>query len=142
MLRKIPVDLIVGLLVLLFVYTAASKLSDFQKFSGEMKNQPLPGWLTGSLVFILPASELILSVMLLIKSFRLDGLLFSFILLLVFTIYVGMILLQAFEFIPCSCAGIFSRMSWSTHLIVNLVFTALALMGFMFERRRHNQFSK
>ena len=141
MLRKIPVDLIVGLLVLLFVYTAASKLVDFQKFSGEMKNQPLPGWFTGTLVFIIPASELILSVMLLIKSFRFYGLFLSFILLLVFTIYVGMILLQAFEFIPCSCAGIFSRMSWPTHLVVNLVFTALAFIGFMLEKRRQNQFA-
>jgi putative oxidoreductase len=137
MIRKIPVEPIVALLVALFVYTALSKLIDFPKFSGEMHNQPLPRWFTNILVFVIPGSELILVVMLITKSVRLYGLLFSFALLLVFTIYTGMILVRSFDYIPCSCAGIFSSMSWSTHLIVNVVFTTLALLGFLIERRRH-----
>jgi putative oxidoreductase len=135
MLRKIPVDLIVGLLVLLFAYTAFSKLIDFPTFSGEMHNQPLPRWFSSILVFFIPAIEIILVLLLLMKSIRLYGLLFSVALLLIFTLYAGMIVLQAFDYIPCSCAGIFSRMSWSTHLVVNLVFTTLAGLGFLAERK-------
>lgn len=54
----------------------------------------------------------------------------SVILMLIFTLYVALILLNAFEYIPCSCGGIMESLSWNEHLLVNLLFLAVAITGF------------
>src|SRR5690606_18433211 len=80
--------------------------------------------------------------LLLIRPIRIYGLLFSLLLLLVFTIYVGMVYLNFFERVPCSCGGVFKSMSWEAHLFFNLGFTLLALAGINLEQMRPLQIQK
>jgi len=136
MIKKPFAELIAVLLIILFIYTASSKLLDIGAFRKQMLNQPLPVTLKQNLIWLVPVSEITISVFLIIKSARLYGFLLAFLLMLGFTLYVGLILANTFAYIPCSCGGIFNTLSWQAHLIFNIVFTLLALAGFIIERKR------
>src|SRR5688572_18297313 len=107
MLRKIPAEAIIALLVALFVYTALSKILDPHTFTGQMYNQPLPRPIATLLVWAVPSAELSAVVLLSIRRFRHYGLLLSAWLLLAFTVYVGLVYFNSFDRVPCSCAGAF-----------------------------------
>ncbi|HEY4335519.1 MAG TPA: MauE/DoxX family redox-associated membrane protein [Puia sp.] len=114
-------DGIVALLVLLFMYTGFGKLFDWQHFTGTLLIQPLPRWLATLLTWILPATEIIAAAFLLFNSTRRSGLIILLALLLVFTGYIGAILLHLFPGrTPCSCGGLFRHLTWQEHFWVNL----------------------
>ena len=136
MIRKHSTELIAVLLIILLIYTASSKLLDIAAFRKQMLNQPLPEVLKQNLVWLVPVSEVTTSVLLIIKSARLYGFVLAFLLMLAFTLYVGLILANTFAYIPCSCGGILNTLSWEAHLIFNIVFTLLALAGVIIERKR------
>lgn len=136
MVRKPTTELITVLLIILFIYTASSKLLDIAAFRKQMLNQPLPETLKQNLVWLVPVSEITTSVFLIIKPLRLYGFVLAFLLMLAFTLYVSLILAKAFAYIPCSCGGILNTLSWEVHLIFNIVFTILALAGIIIERKR------
>jgi len=134
--RKPTTELITVLLIILFIYTASSKLLDIAAFRKQMLNQPLPETLRQNLVWLVPLSEITTSIFLIIKPLRLYGFVLAFLLMLAFTLYVSLILAKAFAYIPCSCGGILNTLSWEVHLIFNIVFTILALAGIIIERKR------
>ena len=134
--RRIVIEPIAALLIVLFVYTASSKLLDWKTFRGQMHNQPLPRSFTDILIWAIPILEIIASVLLAIKSGRLYGLYLSFLLMLTFTLYVAIIVVGVFSRIPCSCGGVFRNMSWHSHLILNVGLSFLALLGLIAERQR------
>ena len=136
MLRKLPVELITVLLVILFIYTALSKILDVDTFRKQMLNQPLPETLKQNLVWLVPVSEITTSIFLIIKPARLYGFVLASLLMLAFTLYVGLILANTFAYIPCSCGGILNTLSWKAHFLFNIVFTLLALAGIIIERKR------
>lgn len=136
MVRKSSAELIAVLLILLFIYTASSKLLDVAAFRKQMLNQPLPETLKQNLVWLVPVSEIATSIFLIFKPLRLYGFLLAFLLMLAFTLYVSLILAKAFAYIPCSCGGILNTLSWEAHLIFNIVFTFMAFAGVIIERKR------
>ena len=123
------------LLVLLFAYTAVSKLVDSETFRGQMLNQPLPETISGQLVWAVPLAELVTAGLLIIKPFRLIGLCCALLLMTGFTLYVALVLFHAFERVPCSCGGIMGSLSWEGHLVVNTLFWLMALAGVVLETR-------
>ena len=52
--RKIIIEIISSLLILLFLYASISKWLAFKLFIGEMNNQPFPNWITPFLVWSIP----------------------------------------------------------------------------------------
>ena len=138
MLRKIPVDAIIALLVALFVYTALGKILDPQTFTGQMYNQPLPRPIASLLAWTVPSAELSAVVLLSIRRFRNYGLWLSCALLLAFTLYVGLVYFNSFDRMPCSCAGAFKNMSWGGHLVFNVALTLTAFTGLYLERQQHH----
>ena len=136
MIRKHLVELITALLVILFTYTALSKILDVDTFRKQLLNQPLPETLKQNLVWLIPVSEITTSIFLIVKPLRLYGFVLAFLLMLAFTLYVGLILANTFAYIPCSCGGILNTLSWKAHFIFNIVFTLLALAGVIIERKR------
>lgn len=131
--RKILVELISSLLILLFVYAAVSKLIAFHEFRVTMGQSPLLTPFAGWLVWLVPMGELVVSLFLAFPAFRLLGLFLSFGLLILFTGYIVAILLFA-DFVPCSCGGVLEAMSWVQHLWFNGFFVLLAVGGiFMHE---------
>jgi putative oxidoreductase len=124
-----------ALLVLLFAYTGISKLSDFSEFSSQMHNQPIPAWLSQLATWILPPVELLIAALLATHKFRMVGFTMAFVMLATFTVYIALIITSAFPYIPCSCAGIFKRMSWNAHLGINALFMIMAYVGYRAQQR-------
>lgn len=129
MFRKTSVEVIVILLILLFAYTAISKMADTNAFGKQLYNQPLPYWFTAPFVWIIPIAELITAALLLMSTTRFYGLLLSVILMVLFTSYVALITFGFFSRIPCSCGGVISSLSWAQHLVFNFIFLLLSIAG-------------
>ena len=135
---QIYVKLISCMLILLWVYAATSKLISFERSKWEMMNQPLDPWFEKVLVWAVPLIELTTAVLLIYERTRLKGIILSAFLLLSFSIYITLIKLNYFGFIPCSCGGILRSLSWTQHLLFNLFFLTLsltALIHYIKERR-------
>lgn len=121
-------DIISGLLIVLFVYAASSKLFDYTQFNTQFGHSPLIAPYAGIITWAVPAIELTIVAMLTVKHTRIPGLYASFILLLIFTLYIAERLLSG-KNLPCSCGGVISALSWKQHLVFNLFFMALSIMG-------------
>jgi hypothetical protein len=133
--RKIIIEIISSLLILLFLYASVSKWLDFNLFIGEMNNQPLPNWMTPYLVWSIPMIEVLIALALIFEKSRLPALYASLILMLLFTIYSAAILLHAFKYIPCSCGGVIRKLTWPQHLFFNLFFVGISLVGIVLKKR-------
>lgn len=136
--KQIIVDLISYALFLLFVYAALSKLFAYPLYISDLQRSPELGPYARFISIAIPAVELFASVLLLVGRLRLLGFYISFFLMCAFTIYVWYVLNYSEE-LPCSCGGIFRKMTWRSHLKVNELFTGLALLGIILEHfnRRH-----
>lgn len=126
--RKITIEFIVTLFILLFVYAAVVKLLDFEKFVVQVGQSPLLTVFAGSIAWIVPVTEIIIALMLAWGRFRLIGFYCAFSLMVMFTAYIVAIL-NFSTYIPCSCGGVLEQLGWTEHLIFNLVFVVLAATG-------------
>jgi hypothetical protein len=133
--RQVVLESISALLIMLFLYASVSKFLDFTRFIGEMNNQPLPNSWTPFLVWTVPSVEIAISVALIFERTRMVGLIASLALMTLFTIYAGAILLHFFAYVPCSCGGVIRKLTWPQHLVFNLFFVALSVIGIILQRR-------
>jgi putative oxidoreductase len=134
--KQVMLECISALLILLFVYASVSKFLDFKTFIKEMNNQPLPNSWTPFLVWFIPCSEILLSVALIFERTRLLGLYGSLALMGLFTIYAILILLHVFPYVPCSCGGVIKRLTWKQHLVLNLFYVTLSVVGLIAQRKK------
>lgn len=121
------------LLVMLFGYTALSKLNDYKIFVLQM-SKTLPPFLkpfNSILGWLLPLVELIIVGLLLFDRWRQLGLYLSFFLLLIFEVFILGMLLSGLE-LGCSCGGVISKLSWKEHLLFNAFFMLIALFPFLY----------
>ena len=130
--KSIIVDIVCFLFILLFVYTAITKLMDPQKFEVRMGQSPLIENYAGFLAYAVPITELTIAVMLAVPLLRMVGLYASFTIMVMFAAYV-IAVLQLDSNIPCSCGGVIEAMGWNEHLIFNSVFVILGLVGILFQ---------
>jgi uncharacterized membrane protein YphA (DoxX/SURF4 family) len=130
--KRIPVVFIITILLqMLFVYAAVTKLDDFQKFTVEIGQSPLLTHFVKWVAVLTPAAELLVTALLFFPCSRVTGLYLSFTLMILFTSYIVAITRFA-SYVPCACGGILGKMGWSEHLIFNICFTCLALVGVIF----------
>ena len=120
---------VTGTLIILFFYTSVTKLLDMEEFRRQLGNQTLPGWSVGPLLWLIPISELLVSVFLVVRSTRTIGFYGSTILMLLFTGYVGLVLLNVFGRVPCSCSNLIRNMGFEAHFFFNLFFLTLSIIG-------------
>ncbi|MFH6997384.1 DoxX family protein [Flavobacterium sp. FlaQc-57] len=129
--KKLILDTICLLFALLFTYAAASKLFDFENFRIQLGQSPLLSSFADWISITVPVSEFIIAFVLLLKRFRLAGLYAAYMLMIMFTAYIY-IILNFSSFVPCSCGGILEKMTWEEHLIFNICFVILAVIGIAF----------
>ena len=133
------IDCITTILIILWAYTASSKLLDFSSFRAQMLIQAIPVWLAQTLVYIIPCFELLAVALLYYHKTKIIGLILSLVLLLVFTGYIGLVILNVFDHIPCSCGGVLRSMGWNIHLAFNLFFLLLTGFGiYLYNRERRH----
>ncbi|MGM9478947.1 MauE/DoxX family redox-associated membrane protein [Pedobacter sp. GSP4] len=121
--------LISGALIILWVYTALSKISEFKEFAAQLNNQVFDKKWTPFLIWFLPGIELFAAGLLLFNETKKYGLLLSTVLLSVFTVYIAMVVLHVFNRTPCSCGGVLKNLGWKNHLFFNLFFLLLSIIG-------------
>lgn len=129
MIRQTALTVITAMLIILFSYTAISKLIAFQVFNSQLAMQTLPTWTVRPLAVLIPISELVATALLLAKATRLWGLYVSAVLMSVFSAYMGAVVAGFFEKIPCSCGGVLRQMGFELHLVFNLFFLTITLIG-------------
>jgi hypothetical protein len=130
--KSTSVELISALLILLFTYTAVSKLINFENFQLSIGEVALIRPYATFLSIIVPTVEILIVILLL--RFRQWGLYSSFALMLTFTLYVVYVIYFSPK-TPCSCGGIIRQMNWKQHLTFNIIFTVLALLGSWLNKR-------
>jgi len=124
--RQIIIEIISYLYILLFVYAAVSKLSEFENFQAELGQSPLLSAFTGWVSVVIPAAELLIALLLAFPKFRLIALYLAFSMMVMFTAYI-IIVLNFSAYVPCSCGGILGKLGWTAHLVFNIFFTVMAL---------------
>ncbi|MGM0932681.1 MAG: MauE/DoxX family redox-associated membrane protein [Bacteroidota bacterium] len=123
--RKRIIEVISYLFILLFIYAAVSKLIDVQQFRVQLGQSPMLSAYAHAIAWLVPLSEIAVSVILMIPKLRFWGFVAAFDLMLMFTTYI-IIILNFTAFIPCSCGGVLESLGWTEHLIFNLLFILLA----------------
>lgn len=132
--KRLAVDIIALLFVILFLYTGISKLMEFGVFQEQLYDSPIVASAAPVVAWGLPITEFIVSLLLFIPKYRLRGLYAAFILMILFTAYVGILLSISTE-LPCSCGGIMEALSWQAHLIVNIALIGLAVTGIILAKK-------
>lgn len=132
--RKLIVEVIAFLLMLLFLYASVSKWLTFTTFTNDINNQPFPNWLTPWITWTLPPLEVLITLALMFDRTRTAGLYASLILMTAFSMYTAAVLLRFFDYVPCSCGGIIRNLSWTQHLFLNLFFVAISIVGILLRR--------
>jgi len=127
-------EIIAALLILLFAYAAITKLLTYAAFKEQLIYSPVGTRFAGLLAWLVPATEIVIAVTLIIPAYRKTGFYLSFLLMLAFTLYVYYVLNFVYE-VPCACGGVLSRMSWHEHLIFNLIYTMIALAGILLSQK-------
>lgn len=127
--RKTIIEIARFLLILLWVYTAGSKLAEFQEFKRQISGQIFPKEWSMVLVVLVPLVELVAAGLLLFHQTLIKGFTLSTVLMVCFTVYVGLAVFGFYEKKPCSCGGVISSMGWLSHFYFNLFFTAVAVIG-------------
>jgi hypothetical protein len=133
--RSIIVDIISSLFILLFVYTAVSKLSTIRMFQVVLHKSPLIGEFNVLLSWAVPITELLITALLFVPRTRRLGLAVSLALMSLFTLYLCYMLLFTPD-LPCSCGGVLKTLTWNEHLLFNIFFIFLAVTGLWLGRRR------
>ena len=133
--RNLNILIVSSLLILLFVYTAVSKLLDYTSFKNVLSRSPIIGSKAAILALALPIIEGIVSVLLFFPRTRLWGFWSSAALMSVFTLYLAY-MINFTPKLPCSCGGVLKQMNWNQHLLFNIFFLVLSVTGLVLERKR------
>ncbi len=130
--KKIAVEIICFLFILLFTYAAVSKLMIYDGYILQMRQVSLIADYAIFLAWIVPSSELVISALLAIHRFRRVGMYAATSLMVIFTAYIGIIIFTG-QNEPCTCGGVLSSLGWAEHFFFNIVFVILGIVGIFFD---------
>jgi len=136
--RKLLVEVIAGLFILLFVYTALSKLLHFHAFQLVLSRLPLVGKASLAAALLIPSVELLVAILLFLPLTRRFGLAATALLMILFALYVAYMMASEPR-LPCSCGGFLKSMSWPVHLAFNCAAAVAALMGWRLQAMEERQ---
>lgn len=131
--RRLIVETISALFILVFVYTALSKFLDFRTFQFVLKQSPLIGNYNTIIARLVPVVELIIAALIFFPKSRKFGLVAALTIMVLFTCYIGYMLVYTPN-LPCSCGGVISKMTWPQHFAFNIVLTLLAVLAIFLKR--------
>lgn len=127
--KRITLNIFIILLLVLWIPISIDKISDFAAFKNGILRQPFSDGLGYTLIYTLPALELITVLTLVMEKFRKAGLILSTVLMTAFTAYIAVALMGAWEKLPCGCGSVISGMTWMQHFFFNLLFLFLSGCG-------------
>lgn len=122
------VEIIAILYMSMFLYTAFSKWSDYTMTREQMALMPLMTPIAHIVVWLLPATEIAITLLIFFYQTRKKGFYAATILMILFTIYIIYMMLF-YSHLPCSCGGFLTELSWPGHLIFNSSFIVLGILA-------------
>ena len=128
------VEIIAILYMSMFLYTAISKWTDYIMTREQMALMPLMTPIAHIVVWLLPATEIVLTLLIFFPTTRKKGLYAATVLMILFTLYI-IYMMFFYSHLPCSCGGFLTELSWPGHLVFNSIFIMLGILGI----RMHNQ---
>lgn len=122
------VEIITILYISMFLYTAISKWSDYTMTREQMALMPLLMPVAHIIVWLLPATEIVISLLIFFPQTRKTGLYTATTLMMLFSLYIIYMMLF-YPQLPCSCGGFLTELSWPGHLVFNGVFIVLGIVA-------------
>jgi len=126
--KRTIVELIAMTFVIIFLYTGISKLMEFAVFKEQIGESPVLKSVAPVIIWALPITEFIVSILLFFPKFRRRGLQASLVLMILFTGYV-IAILSFSDKLPCSCGGIMAQLSWPAHIVFNCIMISLSIIA-------------
>lgn len=135
--RQVLLHISIALLILLYSYTALSKVLDQYRFVFQMKLSPFSlvknfaaiwGW-------IIPLLEIAIVLMLCFERTQRQALYLSIVLFLIFEIYIVGMLMTGLK-LPCACGGVIAFMSWKMHVLFNAIFMIINITAIRLQSRK------
>jgi len=120
--------------IFLLIYTAYAKIEDHNRFYKGLLRISYIGNYALLISWLVPLSEILIAVLLLIPQLQKWGLYFFAVMMGVFTLYIASMLLWATK-LPCHCGGAIEKLSWNQHLWFNLGFIALASLAIWLKKQ-------
>ncbi|MDR3713323.1 MAG: hypothetical protein P4L51_10940 [Puia sp.] len=125
----------------LFAYSGITKLLNFTEFRRQMGEIFNSGFLMECVIYLVPSVELLVAAFLIIKPFRMKAFQLGFVTMILFTIYIILLTFLSHD-VPCSCGGFLERIPTGIHIIFNISFAALALVGIQLEKKCNDKMDK
>lgn len=120
----------------LFAVSAYEKVVDHDRFFRGLLKVEYVGDYAEFVSLAVPVSEIIISLLLVYPPLQKIGL-YGFVgLMVVFTLYIGSMLLWA-EKLPCYCNLIIEKLSFGQHLAFNMIFIALAVYALWLKNKHY-----
>jgi hypothetical protein len=126
--RKLVVEVIAALFILLFLYTALSKSFMIGSTVDVIKRTPFFSNFPKVTAWSVVVVEYAVAALLFFPQTRKAGLYSSLVIMLGFTLYIGY-MKAVIPRLPCSCGGVISTLTWNQHLVFNIFFALLAGYG-------------
>ncbi len=118
------------LMAVLFFYAAFSKMVELDVFFKQLGKSPLiPFNMQENAGVGVLVVEFLVVYFVYKRKFQL-ALIISFFLMAFFSLYIGYLMYFSY-YIPCSCGGILGTMSWSVHLIFNIILTVVIAIAYI-----------
>ncbi|WP_299109448.1 MauE/DoxX family redox-associated membrane protein [uncultured Winogradskyella sp.] len=129
------------LLIILFVYAASSKFLDFSNFQIQLGQSPILTAYAEWVSWGIPILELLIVAFLSFPKYVYYAFFASYSLMIMFTTYI-IIILNFSDFIPCSCGGVLEKLSWTEHMLLNVLLIAIAILGIVFTTNKNHKTNK
>ena len=132
-------ELISALLIFLFMYTSLFKMVNYTEFKNQLLLYSFVKNFNYIIAWLVPGTEVMVSLLLFFPRTRTLGLYSSIILLVAFTIYLILMILFGGKHLPCTCGGVIQRMTWKQHIFFNTGFMLLNLLAIILQKRIINK---
>jgi uncharacterized membrane protein YphA (DoxX/SURF4 family) len=128
------IEIIAILYMSMFLYTAISKWTDYTMTREQMALMPLLTPVAHIVVWLLPATEIVITLLIFFHQTRKTGFYAATILMVLFTLYIIYMMLF-YPTLPCSCGGFLTELSWPGHLVFNVVFIAFGILAIRMQKK-------
>jgi len=131
--KEIAVTFYGSLMIGLWIFVAYNKLTGFDQNMEGMLRQPFPRPFALFLAYAIPGSELIAALLIGYHRTRLFGLGLSALLMMAFTVYVGLAILHVWsDKLRCNC-GLIIQIGWKKHFVFNVFLLLISSWAFVLQ---------
>jgi hypothetical protein len=116
-----------------WMYVGSKKLFTFSDYQDSMIKQPFDDQYAIFLSYVLPAIALLTGILFIFERTKSMAFWFSIILMIIFSSYILLALLDKWGSIPCDCVLEFDN-SWIAHLWINGIITLNCLIGLLLDK--------